>query len=279
MIEYSREQRNKLSRAIANSEGGNKQLKEFVDNRKSKVTQLATYIKYATTRPFGMGNNYLGVPNPPIYVGCEVRALLDRQDPVRGSGTTQVGTLQPIMNQLGIGWVQGHLLNSNTGGIAVDSNLVPITATANGYHEALVERGVKTRLHNAPVRNPAWGIDHDVEYRVESVPLNANYDIQNPEVDLVTHWRYLRPTGYWSSWRVDTIPSDAGGGFAHDINWMHQGNGLGGRTVVQPNGMNLVNVNGGAVVLQMPANWPAGMNYAIVHGGQIASYHQDEPLQ
>lgn len=35
MAEYRREQRNQLSRAIANSETGSRQLKEFVDNRHS----------------------------------------------------------------------------------------------------------------------------------------------------------------------------------------------------------------------------------------------------
>lgn len=277
MAEYDRQQRKPESRVVANSESGSRQLKGFVDNRESKVTQMATHIEYATTRPFGMGNNLWGQPNPPVLVGSGVYAFLDRQDPVRGSGTTHGGALQPIMAQLGAGWVQGHLLNSNTGGVAVNSNLVPITTAANGYHEALVERGVKTRLHNAPVRNAAWGINHDVEYRVVSLPLNVNYGIHNPEVDLETHWRYLRPTGHWSAWRVDTIHSGAGG-FGQDANWMHQNSGLVGRTVVQPNGAILTNMQG-VPMLPMPANWPAGMNFAIVHGGNIASYHQDQPLQ
>lgn len=210
----------------------------------------------------------------------EQRNQLSRVIANSGTESRQLGgALQPIMNQLGAGWVQGHLLNSKTGGIAVDSNLVPITTEANHYHETLVERGVKTRLHNAPVRNPAWGIDHDVEYNVISIPLNAYYDINNPEVDLETHWRYLRPTGNWSSWRVDTIPSDAGG-FGYDNNWMNQGNGLGGRTVVMPNyATGNLDDNTGTAILPTPPNWPAEMNFAIVHGGQIASYHQNQPLQ
>lgn len=34
MAEYSREQRNQLSRAVANSETRNRQMKNFIDNRK-----------------------------------------------------------------------------------------------------------------------------------------------------------------------------------------------------------------------------------------------------
>lgn len=39
MGEYGREQRNKLSRAVANSEAGSRQLKGFVNNRKSNIIQ------------------------------------------------------------------------------------------------------------------------------------------------------------------------------------------------------------------------------------------------
>lgn len=279
MAEYSREQRNQLSRAIVNSEAGSKQLKRFDDNRESKVTQMMTHIEYAAKRPFGMGNNIWGAPNAPILVGCSVRARLDRQDPVQGSGTTHGGALQPIINHLGGGWVQGHLLNSKTGGVATDSNLVPITAQANHFHETLVESGVKTRLHNAPLRPPLSPIDYDVEYYVEAKPVApAAYGIANPDVNLKTHWKYLRPNGTWSAWRVDEILSrNAGAVYANDPNWNPAGTGLGVRTVVRPNAGNLVNVIGGGFVRPMPANWPAGMLFAIVHGGQITSYHVDQP--
>lgn len=47
MAEYGREQRNQLSRAIANNETGSRQLKGFVDNRqRSSVMQLLTSISY-----------------------------------------------------------------------------------------------------------------------------------------------------------------------------------------------------------------------------------------
>lgn len=282
MAEYSREQRNKLGRVVGSSDTGSKQLKRFEDNRESKVTQMATHIEYAATRPFGMGYNIWGAPNPPISVGCEVRALLDRQDPVRGSGTTHGGTLQPIMNQLGPGWVQGHLLNSKTGGMATDSNLVPITAQANHFHETLVESGVKTRLHNAPPRPLLSPINYDVEYYVEAKPAApAVYGIANPDVNLKTHWKYLRPNGTWSAWRVDEILSrNAGAVYANDPNWNPVGTGLRGRTVVAPNHVNgnLEDINGVAI-LPIPLNWPARMNFAIVRGGQIASYHEDLPEQ
>lgn len=51
MGEYGREQRNQLSRAVANNETGSKQLKGFVDNRKipmllnSQILQMVPVIK------------------------------------------------------------------------------------------------------------------------------------------------------------------------------------------------------------------------------------------
>ena len=47
MAEYSREQRNQLSRAVANSETGNRQMKNFIDNRKQieRSTQFKMIIK------------------------------------------------------------------------------------------------------------------------------------------------------------------------------------------------------------------------------------------
>ena len=238
-----------------------------------------THIEYATKIPFGMGNNNFRALNAPMFVGRAVRARLDRQDPVKGSGTTSGGALQPIINHLGRGWVQGHLLNSKTGGMATDSNLVPITAQANHFHETLVESGVKTRLHNAPPR--PWGspFDYDVEYHVEAKPVvPAAYGTANPDVNLKTHWKYLRQNGTWSAWRVDEILSrNAGAVYVNDPNWDLASTGLTGRTVVHLDAAGNLVDGIGRVVGQMPANWPAGMLFAIMHRGQIISYHVDQP--
>nr|DAQ41665.1 MAG TPA: hypothetical protein [Caudoviricetes sp.] len=49
MAEYSREQRSKLSRTLANCETGSKQLKGFVDNRKQKVIQQQKDVRTIST--------------------------------------------------------------------------------------------------------------------------------------------------------------------------------------------------------------------------------------
>lgn len=46
MAEYSREQRNQLSRAVANSDAGSRQLKGFVDNRVESTGQLKSLYAF-----------------------------------------------------------------------------------------------------------------------------------------------------------------------------------------------------------------------------------------
>ena len=63
MAEYSREQRNQLSRAIANSGAGSRQLKRFVDNRISNIIQMKTLIisKSFKNNPVARDDGKLGL--------------------------------------------------------------------------------------------------------------------------------------------------------------------------------------------------------------------------
>ncbi|MCD8183531.1 MAG: hypothetical protein LUE99_11080 [Bacteroides sp.] len=64
MAEYGREQRNKLSRAVANSETGNRRLKNFVDNR-SQTIQMWHGTSMDSANLFQQATNrmaILGIP-------------------------------------------------------------------------------------------------------------------------------------------------------------------------------------------------------------------------
>lgn len=258
------------------------------------VAQRQTRIEYAVKQNFGYGVPVGGVYPNNVAVGQGVRACLDRNDPVSGSGTG-VGALANAMIALAGGpfaarnWLQGHLLNSNTGGLAVDSNLVPITHEANTQHEGLVERGVKVNLHNA--NTPARLLDannpgYDVEYHVLAQPTVHPYGANSPDINLITSWRYWRAgQNGWSAWRRDTIDSrSAGAAYAVDPNWQSAGAMLGAG-----GGVNRRVVGVGHVAM---VAWggvvPANMTHAIIDavlgvGGAIAgvnrilSWHSDQP--
>ena len=63
------------------------------------------------------------------YVGTEASALLDPSDPVQGTG---VGFKSGIYEAYDL--VQGHLLNADLGGRAVNANLFPLAHGANMNH-------------------------------------------------------------------------------------------------------------------------------------------------
>lgn len=58
MAEYSREQRNRLSRAVANGETGSRQLKGFVDNRIDNVFNLPKNVAQLKVYGFAFTDNF-----------------------------------------------------------------------------------------------------------------------------------------------------------------------------------------------------------------------------
>ncbi len=277
--------------------------KGVAQQKSDNVAQLATDIRYGDFQGFGYGPFAMGAYANTMWVGTEVRARLDRTDPRRGSATSAVGVLAPAMDALNNPatgtfplrfWRQGHLLNANAGGLAVDSNLVPITAEANTRHLDLVERGMKTQLHNA--NTVARGGDagdpgYDVEYRAVANPVNLGgnpYGANHPDVDLETHWRYWRAgQDAWSAWRVDTIKSRSGGpAYANDANWASGGSRLtavgGVHRVVVPVGHAAIVAWGGAVPMNMTHAiidpiYGGALGAAIVNVNTIHSWHENQP--
>lgn len=70
MAEYRREQRIQLSRAITNNETGNRQLKEFVDNRNCLVNHLSEVVQlHKPKRYVDFGYPMVGIPLGCFYEG------------------------------------------------------------------------------------------------------------------------------------------------------------------------------------------------------------------
>ena len=108
---------------------------------KFDTVQLATKIKHETgTVPFG-GHRFI--------VGKKMEAILDPEDPVTGSATTDVNyewtrLMRVVYPSSGV--IRGHLLNHDLGGYGVPENLYPISSIANSSHSEKVEQNVKKNL-------------------------------------------------------------------------------------------------------------------------------------
>lgn len=74
MGEYGREQRNKLSRAIANSEAGSRQLKGFVDNRPSQI--LPSNILYGFSKKMPIQKKRTMIIFSIKYTACRENAII-----------------------------------------------------------------------------------------------------------------------------------------------------------------------------------------------------------
>lgn len=171
------------------------------------MVQRRTEIRYDTPQNFGYhdpANGPAGFgPFPAInanaQVGTGVTAELDVNDVIHGSG---VGGLFPAAlmaslnaNYPGVGWVQGHLLNSNLGGLGLPSNLAPITAEANAVHSSVVEQKVKRLLYTQPAGNFELVNHGYIEYDVDAQPVGPGFSSVNPDVDYVCQWRHQLPQG------------------------------------------------------------------------------------
>lgn len=95
-------------------------------------------------------------------VATAMHAELDPDDPVKGSSTASSNAFTKLLRALkahtDTGWVRGHLLNHDLGGLAVVNNLFPITSAANTAHYHEVEKNVKHWI----------GEGCHVEYNVEA---------------------------------------------------------------------------------------------------------------
>lgn len=188
MAEYSREQRNQLSRAVANSEVGSRQLKEIVDNRyqmknftdyysENDIMQCQSEVSYTTQK-------IKAYPSGIAYdAGKKMVADLDKNDPKAGYAP-KTGTFSEIMNNppfnASLG-VRGHLLNDHLGGPGEQYNLMPISSQANHLHLTHVENFVKSLLRHSSATNR-------LHYEVEATPESPSDMLTKPQVTFDCKW-------------------------------------------------------------------------------------------
>lgn len=142
----------------------------------AEVMQMATQIKF-TRGTINYRRAYAGNAQWAAQtVGVDSEAYLDPADPKTGSrtgagaGIYAAGTYNAVNG--GAHLTQGHLLNANLGGHALNENLFPITAEMNKAHSVQVEEQVKTQLLRIAAKrvNPAtaaaWA-NRRLYYRVQ----------------------------------------------------------------------------------------------------------------
>ncbi|MEO1051231.1 MAG: hypothetical protein AAFX87_11420 [Bacteroidota bacterium] len=258
---------------------------QFVDNRpevaqtktlqrqaKSNTTQTiqrVSNVEYFAPQTFAYTNPPLagGGLNANGNVGNMIQADLDLTDPIMGSGVGGGAIAANLMTDLALnfpgipgGWVQGHLLNSNLGGLGITSNLFPITTAANGKHSS-IEHEVKELLYNQPpmgvfsLANTGY-----VQYSVDATPVAGknNATTQNPDVDFSISYRTQQdqapgPAGapIWNPPKNITITSRAAGNTVVPGAWTPLGAGMG----MPIGGGGVVNVAQWTVnILTNPAN-------------------------
>lgn len=198
-------------------------------NNTSHLLQLRTEIEYETTSleftlPTGESRQEI--------VGKNMSALLDPEDPVKGSQPGSDVQLD-LMNYLkGLNYqsmVRGHLLNAELGGLGIAANLCPITSQANSLHKNKVENHVKNELLN-PNNTGKNRLKYQVEAKNEEFP-NVTFECQYGKENSVLEHRYTLKsfpqqgsTGYG-----EIIPDDAPTQNFRNMNlpsgWGHNGKG------------------------------------------------------
>jgi len=132
---FMERQADKISSMALSYNGGFKMDDDGTTGMNGKTIQCRTEITYGSAKKISY---YYGDEFREDTVGTEADAWLDPSDPVKGS---KVGTKTGIYEDYGL--VQGHLLNADLGGRAINQNLFPLTYEANKNHSG-IEGEVKT---------------------------------------------------------------------------------------------------------------------------------------
>ncbi|WP_439538549.1 hypothetical protein [Sphingomonas sp.] len=111
-------------------------------------------------------------------VGRVADAWIDVTDPITGtapdSAKQQKAMYTRLKSTYGQGFIRGHLLNDNLGGVGEVYNLFPITSSANGEHKITAEGKLKAntrrelRAKKKGEKGPFF-----VHYRVTAIPTNG----------------------------------------------------------------------------------------------------------
>ncbi len=136
---FMERQADKISSIALSYNGGLKKDDDCTTGMNGKTIQCRTEIKYGSAKKISY--YYYDDDRVEIRedtVGTEAHVRLDPLDPVKGS---KVGSGTGIYKDYGL--VQGHLLNADLGGRAINQNLFPLTYEANKNHSG-IEGEVKT---------------------------------------------------------------------------------------------------------------------------------------
>ena len=177
-------------------------------NNTSHLLQLRTEIEYETTSleftlPTGESRQEI--------VGKNMYALLDPEDPVKGSEPGSYVQLD-LMNYLkGLNcrsMVRGHLLNAELGGLGIAANLYPITTQANSLHKNKVENHVKNEL-----LKPIYTQDNRLKYKVV-----AEENEKFPNVTFECHYGKEKSSKWDYSCNINSYPEIDSTGYG-ETNW------------------------------------------------------------
>jgi hypothetical protein len=175
------------------------------------VIQRKTEVKYST-QPVGYKDaNGTGHVE---HVGSVADAWIDAADPITGtapkSSVQQPEMYQRLKAQYGQGFVRGHLLNDNLGGVGEVYNLFPITYSANSEHKITAEGHLKRyiRTEQAAMKNNLGG-PYFVHYRVFAVPANGGDLTANADAEFLCEMvaaHSLLPGGHSQTWKISSKP-------------------------------------------------------------------------
>ena len=213
MAEYSREQRNQLSRAIANSETGSRQLKGFVDNR---LVNMATHIpqRKASGHPImqyfkvngGTTSAITGPAGETATICTQNSVTLDTNDSLISDNGTATGTAawkdwlkDAHLFSNGVhAATQCHVINQNFGGLggSADGNIHPGSQTLNQNHKNGMEEVVKNRHADMKQNRTGNSLTYTCSFTgFPTVPLTHGQFIPDPTISgtLVENGPQLAP--------------------------------------------------------------------------------------
>lgn len=200
MAEYSREQRNQLSRAIANSEAGSRQLKGFVDNR---LVNMATLIpqRKASGHPImqyftvhgGTTSAITGPSGESATICTQNSVTLDTNDRLVSGNGTATGTADwkdwlkdthPFPGGAHAA-TQCHVINQIFGGLggSADGNIHPGSQTLNQNHKSGMEQVVKKRHADMKQNRTGNSLTYTCSFTgFPTVPLTHGQVIPDPTI-------------------------------------------------------------------------------------------------
>lgn len=182
-----------------------------LSGRNQPVIQRQTEVRYQT-QSVGYEDEQGAIQTE--VVGKVADARIDVTDPITGtapdSAKQQKAMYSRLKSAYSQGFIRGHLLNDNMGGIGEVYNLFPITSSANGEHKITAEGKLKAnaRKELEAMQKGEQG-PFFIRYRVTAIPANGANLTQNAnaifECDMVAAHSLLQG-GQNEVWTVSSQP-------------------------------------------------------------------------